>query len=120
MLMRLTENALAPGSDADRHGIVERIVEHRTAAPQALAAWAAQAAAGATFDRLDSLDAIECPTLVLHGDGDRVVDPRNAGLLAERIAGARLVVLPGTGHLLFWEQPDRFVEIVTAFLSESA
>jgi pimeloyl-ACP methyl ester carboxylesterase len=120
MLRRLTENALAPGIDGDRGEIVDRIVAHRTAAPQAAAAWAAQASAGATFERLDALDSIESRTLVLHGDADRVVDPRNADLLAERIRDARLVVLPGTGHLLFWEQPERFVEIVTGFLAESA
>jgi pimeloyl-ACP methyl ester carboxylesterase len=45
-----------------------------------------------------------------------VVDPRNARLLAARIPDAELRVLPGLGHLLFWEDPDAFVQAVTSFL----
>ena len=37
-------------------------------------------------------------------------------LLARRIPDARVELFPGAGHLFFWEQPDRFVEIVTEFL----
>jgi len=45
-----------------------------------------------------------------------VVDPRNAKLLAGRIPGAQLVIFPELGHLLFWQDPDGFVEVVTSFL----
>jgi pimeloyl-ACP methyl ester carboxylesterase len=54
--------------------------------------------------------------LVLHGDADTVVDPRNARMLASRIPDAELVILPGLGHLLFWEDPGAFVDAVTSFL----
>jgi pimeloyl-ACP methyl ester carboxylesterase len=37
-------------------------------------------------------------------------------LLAARIPRARLVIFPDLGHLLFWEDPDRFAGAVTAFL----
>jgi pimeloyl-ACP methyl ester carboxylesterase len=51
---------------------------------------------------------IRARTLVLHGDADTVVDPRNAKLLAARIPGAQLVIRPGLGYLLFWEgRPSR-------------
>ena len=56
----------------------------------------------------------------MHGDADTVVDPRNARLLAERIPGARLVIFPGLGHLLFWEDPDGFADAVTSFLLADA
>jgi 3-oxoadipate enol-lactonase len=59
---------------------------------------------------------IRARTLVLHGDADTVVDPRNAKLLAARIPGAQLVIRPGLGHLVFWEDPDAFADAVTAFL----
>jgi len=55
-------------------------------------------------------------TLVLHGDADAVVDPRNGRLLADRIPAARLVTFPGLGHLLFWEDPDGFAGAVVSFL----
>ena len=59
---------------------------------------------------------IRARTLVLHGDADTVVNPRNGKLLASRIAGARLVIFPGLGHLLFWEDPGGFAAAVTSFL----
>jgi pimeloyl-ACP methyl ester carboxylesterase len=113
-LERFVENALGP--DAPRE-LIERIVVHRLAAPPDPAGWAAQAAAGASFDAFDRLEQIAAPTLVLHGTADSVVDARNADLLAERVPDARLELFPGAGHLFFWEQPERFVEIVGEFLS---
>ena len=49
-----------------------------SSARRPLAAWQAQAYAGATFDAYDRIGAIAVPTLVLHGGADNVVDPRNA------------------------------------------
>jgi 3-oxoadipate enol-lactonase len=59
---------------------------------------------------------IRARTLILHGEADRVVDPRNAGLLARRIPDADLVIFPGLGHLFFWEDPAGFAAAVTSFL----
>jgi pimeloyl-ACP methyl ester carboxylesterase len=112
-LRQFVENALAPDADAE---LVERILRHREATAQPLDAWAAQAAAGGSFDALDRIEGIAAPTLVLHGTEDAVVDSRNTALLALRIPDARVELFPGGGHLLFWEQPDRFVEVVTEFL----
>ena len=112
-LRRFVENALAPDPP---DGIVERILEHRIATAQQPAAWAAQAAAGATFDVWERLPELATPTLVMHGTEDVVVDPQNGDLLAERIPGAGLERFDGCGHLLFWEQPRRFVSAVGEFL----
>ena len=49
-----------------------------------------------------------------------MVNPRNAKLLAGRIPGARLVIFPELGHLLFWEDPDGFADAVTSFLLADA
>jgi 3-oxoadipate enol-lactonase len=112
-LRRFVENAFGPEPD---RALVERILEHRLATAQSPTAWAAQAAAGASFDVWDRVPEIGVPTLVLTGDQDAVVDPHNSELLAARIAGARLEMFPGAGHLFFWEQPERFVELVAEFL----
>jgi pimeloyl-ACP methyl ester carboxylesterase len=112
-MRRGVENALAPGADP---AMIDRIMEHRLETAQPLAAWLAQAAAGASFDVWDRVADIAAPTLVLTGDLDVVVDPRNSELLAQRIPDARLELFPGAGHLFFWEQPDRFVEVVKEFL----
>lgn len=114
-LERAVRNAL--GGDAPEE-LVQRILEHRVAAPPDPAGWQAQAAAGATHDAGERLEGIAQPTLVVHGTADVVVDPRNAAVLAEHLPDARVVEFEGAGHLLFWEQPDRFVRVVTDFLAE--
>ncbi len=113
-LRKFVENALAPEPS---NGIVERILAHRLETDQPMSAWLSQAAAGMTFDAWDRLPNLNISTLVVHGTADVVVDPRNAELLRERIPGARIELFPGCGHLLFWEQPERFVEVVDEFLS---
>ena len=118
-LRRFVENALAPETVAQRPELVDRIVAHRLATAQDPVAWAAQAAAGATFDAYDRLGGLAKPTLVHHGTEDVVVDPRNGDLLVTLLPDARLDRFPGTGHLYFWEQPETFVESVTAFVEES-
>jgi 3-oxoadipate enol-lactonase len=111
-LRRFVENALSPGVAEE---LVERIVALRLANPFDPAGWQAQAAAGATFDAFDRLGSIQAPTLVVTGDQDVVVDPRNSELLAAGIPQARLERVTG-GHLFFWEDPDRFVSLVKDFL----
>jgi pimeloyl-ACP methyl ester carboxylesterase len=118
-LRRFVENALARESVATRPEMVDRIMTHRLATAQSPAAWAAQAAAGAAFDAYDRLGGLRAPTLVQHGSEDVVVDPRNGHLLAELVPDARLDAFPATGHLFFWEQPERFVSSVTAFLEQT-
>lgn len=113
-LHRFVENALAP--DAPQ-ALVEAIVALRVANPPDPGGWQGQAAAAAAFDGWERLPAIAAPTLVLHGDRDRVVDPGNAPLLAERIPEARLELFAGCGHLFFWEQPARFAAAVGEFLA---
>lgn len=119
-LRRFVENALAPATVAQRPELVHRILAHRLRTMQEPAAWAAQAAAGAAFDAHDRLGALAAATLVQHGDEDVVVDPRNADLLVELLPDARLERFPGTGHLFFWEAPERFVASVAAFLERDA
>jgi pimeloyl-ACP methyl ester carboxylesterase len=111
-LRRQIENALGPETVRDRPDVVDALLAaHSSGNP---AGFAAQLRAGARFGSLKQ-SVITAPTLVLHGGADRVVDPRNARLLADRIPGARLAVLPGLGHLFPWEAPAEFVELVTGF-----
>jgi pimeloyl-ACP methyl ester carboxylesterase len=112
-LRRFVENALG---DRTSEELIEHIVAYRSANPPDLGGWQSQAAAGALHDALDRIGEIGSPTLVVHGTKDAVVDPRNADLLAERIPNARLELLPGCGHLLFWEEPERFASLIKEFL----
>jgi pimeloyl-ACP methyl ester carboxylesterase len=117
-LRRFVENALAPATVRERPDLVERIYRLRLEHPPDPAGWQAQAAAGVTFDAFDRLGAISAPTLVLHGTEDAVVDHRNARLLADGVPHGRVELFPQTGHLFFWEEPERFVQLITSFLEE--
>ena len=57
-------------------------------------------------DSRPGLAAIRCPTLVLVGDGDRLTPPERAEEIHAGIAGSRLVVVSGCGHISTLEQPD--------------
>ncbi|MFA7694234.1 MAG: alpha/beta hydrolase [Methanoregula sp.] len=62
------------------------------------------------------LGEIQSPTLVLTGDRDVIVPPKNAELLGSRIPDAQLVVFPDGGHGLMYQFPDRFCDTVLGFL----
>jgi len=116
-IRRFVANALADETVRRRPELVEEIAAQRLACAPPEHGWRAQAAAGAAFDAFDRVERIEAPTLVLHGTADNVVDVRNSELLAARIPHARLELFPGLGHLFFWEDPERFVRLVTEFLA---
>ena len=65
-------------------------------------------------DALPRADGI--PTLLIWGSKDRVVDPLSAQTLAARLPGSRLVTIQNAGHLPYEECPEKFVEVLEAFL----
>src|SRR5262249_46373913 len=56
------------------------------------------------WEAYSRLDQIKAPTLVIHGESDRLVPFGNGELIAERIPGARLVRLPHAGHIYTTDQ----------------
>ena len=53
------------------------------------------------------VDKIDVPTLVIHGDADRIVPLQAAGALtAKRVKGAKLVVVKGGPHCVTWTHPE--------------
>jgi len=71
-------------------------------------------------DAWDALPHITAPTLILHGDQDRLTPPDNLPLLAARIPDARTHVFPGARHAYFEECRDEAGALVTAFLNEGS
>jgi len=63
----------------------------------------------------DVLDRIRVPTLIVHGEADRIVDVESARHLAEHIPHATLSTYPGVGHMPFWEATERFDRELAAF-----
>jgi pimeloyl-ACP methyl ester carboxylesterase len=92
---------------------VRRLTERQT--DQALAA-----ATVRLRDRPDStslLAEIGVPALVLVGDEDEITPPAEAERLSTTLADARLVRLPGAGHLSVLEKPAAFHAAVDDFLT---
>jgi 3-oxoadipate enol-lactonase len=58
------------------------------------------------------LGQISLPTLVIHGDADRLLGYENGREIAAAIPGARLETLEGVGHMFWWEQPQRSAELI--------
>ncbi|WP_165224601.1 alpha/beta fold hydrolase [Aquisphaera insulae] len=69
-------------------------------------------------DRRDDLSKITVPTLVLVGEDDAVSPVDEAREIAGRIPQARLVVIPGAGHLSPFENPTATNAAILGFLAE--
>lgn len=120
----------------DRDGVIERQIEAaRTYGspdhvdPEFIAEWAGEefdrcfhptssarhmAAVQASGSRAEGLRSVTIPTLVVHGDQDRLLDPSGGRRTAELVPGARFVLIEGMGHdypPAFW-QP--IVELVAS------
>ena len=54
--------------------------------------------------------AINCPTVLVLGDGDLMTPAAKAKPLAAAVAGARTVVIPNSGHFMIVERPDEALE----------
>jgi 3-oxoadipate enol-lactonase len=67
-----------------------------------------------SYSRLSQLTA---PTLVLHGETDRLIPSANAKLIADRIPEARLVLIPQAGHIFDTDQPGVAHPAILEFLS---
>ena len=56
---------------------------------------------------------IECPVTVICGSGDAIVDPdRESRRFADRVAHARLIVVPAMGHMVHHSAPARIAAAV--------
>jgi pimeloyl-ACP methyl ester carboxylesterase len=70
------------------------------------------------YDFRDRLPEIACPTLIVWGDGDRLINVRDGDVFAELIGGSRLVVFEDTGHMAMLERPAAFNSLLKDFLDE--
>ncbi|HEX3051057.1 MAG TPA: alpha/beta hydrolase [Aggregatilineaceae bacterium] len=72
------------------------------------------------IDTSDVLPCIQVPALVLAGDHDPIVPPAQARLIAEKVPGAKLVMLNGAGHLPMAERSAAYHEAITDWLTPLA
>jgi pimeloyl-ACP methyl ester carboxylesterase len=67
-------------------------------------------------DSRPGLPAIQCPTLVLVGDGDQLTPPALSEEMAGLIPGSRLVKVPDCGHLSTLERPDAVTQALVEWM----
>ncbi len=68
-----------------------------------------------SFDAAQEVSGINCPTLIIGGDEDRIVGVEASRELNEKIAGSKLYVYKGLGHAAYEEAKD-FYQRVFDFL----
>jgi pimeloyl-ACP methyl ester carboxylesterase len=70
-----------------------------------------------TFDRRADLPRITAPALLVAGERDTTAPARTMRRMAEAMPRARLVVIPGAGHLIHLERPAAFNAALAEFLA---
>jgi hypothetical protein len=106
-------------SPADR-ALLQRepaLAEARLQHPPSLLGYLYQLTAGAFWSSLPWLSTVDTPTLVLTGDGDRLVQPANGVQLARLLPESRLHVLPGEGHLYVCDPESDALPLLVDFFS---
>jgi 3-oxoadipate enol-lactonase len=93
----------------------ETIEEFLAFEPPDLDGFLAAAHACRSHHTVDRLDEIAQPTLVIAGEHDILTRPSLSDELIVGLPNAELARL-STGHMIFWEKPDEFLELVTQFL----
>lgn len=78
--------------------------------------WHAVFAALRDDDVAAELGKIAAPTLVVSGELDEFAPLSDVEAAVATIPGARLLIYPGVGHALHWEEPGRFAADLVAFL----
>ena len=72
--------------------------------------------AGPGAPTLPEVSACAVPTLCMVGNEDIVTPPPLIRALANELPNAEYVEVPGSGHSVYFEQPQRFNELVEGFL----
>jgi 3-oxoadipate enol-lactonase len=82
--------------------------------------YAAQLQGVLGWEAYSRLGQIIAPTLVIHGESDRLIPPGNAKLIAERVPGAKLLMIPHASHLFLTDQTEVSHHAILQFLNEQA
>ncbi len=110
--------SFAPGWADEHPDEFGQLLSDRLEHPTPPECWRAQYDACWRFvEQVTPVEEIAAPTLVVHGDADRIVPVENGRLLAGRIPNARLVEFPERGHLIQLEDRDAFNRAVLDFLT---
>lgn len=71
-------------------------------------------------DVRDDLSHIAAPALLIWGSRDTLVPPSLGPLMRDQLPDARLVVIPGAGHVVMFDRPDQFNAELLTFLADKS
>lgn len=100
--------------------VVEYWVPLRSSERMSLLSYLLQALAAASHSAWRRLPRLDVPTAVIAGLDDLFVPAGNATLLASRIPGARLTLVPDCGHALPVDAPELIPTLVRELLAAAA
>jgi len=109
----------APATRHRRAPLIGQDIARRLAAPLDPRGYNRQRATARAHDAGSRLGAIPAPTLVIHGEQDRVLPLDNGRLLAHCIPGAQLLALATGGHAVPTDEPGASRELVSFLLAQS-
>jgi pimeloyl-ACP methyl ester carboxylesterase len=111
---RVFTSMLIPGAAEEQMRWLDELQRVSTSAKNALEARRQRGRANV----IDLLPRLDVPTLVLHSRHDQMNDFEDSRFLASTIAGARLVVLESSNHIVLGDEPawQVFMDEVASFL----
>ena len=118
--LRVGYDVMIAAEYGEQEGAYELYAELARQYPAPVPVLMAQLSAIMGHDTSQRLGEIAAPTLVIHGTEDRLLDVANGELIARLIPGARLELLEGSGHMFFWEQPERSAQLVREHAAAAA
>lgn len=68
------------------------------------------------FDERNRIATLARPTLIVQGMNDAVVDASHGRILRQSIPGARIRILPETGHIVPVERPKELLDAIATFI----
>jgi len=110
---QMTPKLLRPQPDPAAVKEVRRLIADGTPAGVA----AAQRGMAVRPDSVATLATVTVPTVVIVGEEDGLTPPPESEKMAAAIRGAKLVRIPGAGHLPCIENPGPFTAALEAFLA---
>ncbi|MFO7784433.1 MAG: alpha/beta hydrolase [Desulfatiglandales bacterium] len=113
-LTTIDRAALGPGAPPD---VRDTVVEGLRRCPPSVVH--GDFTACSRFDVRERLGEIRIPTLVVCGEEDHLTPARYSEFLARNIAGARLEIVPGAGHMVMLESPEIVNRAIEGFLKET-
>lgn len=98
--------------------VIEEALQRRLAMPINPVGYRRQLQASLRWSSLSRLPRLRVPTLILHGDHDRLVPPINGRLISLLVPGARFHSIRGAGHVYGTDAPGEAARVVVDFIRD--